>query len=357
MRRVDLLIRSSKPFSFEKYMAKALTEAFEGFGVATQSVAFDQKGVLEYASSVNEDPPLFTLSFSHQLSLKNKEIPHFYWEWRTVAESLHLLNFHSKLGISCRKMAQKCSSLGLDVSFLPPAAKFPEKESHERPYDVVLFDDLICTNYLEQNWQEFFEPSYVQKLHAIVEKCQENPSHLPLDVILSQGIDEEKLNDTLFLAEEYLKAKRISALLETFEGVQVHVFGEHIGNNWLKRLKNSKNIHLHSSHTQAGLYTDYFDILKSSKWIVRDQIHHKDGVDEWVFAAIAHGCLPITSKTPYLEQELGRDLWVFYSDGNWDEMNERLRPFSADILVELKERVKKNHTFESRAQTLLEWMR
>jgi hypothetical protein len=361
MRRVDLLLPTLNLFSFERYMKKELSKAFAIHGIATKSVVFDQREALDYFSNLSDDPPLFTLSFSETLSLKHPEIPHFYWEYRSVAESLHLLKSPlNSLGCCCRNTVLACKKYGLKPTFLLPAAPLPSLSISERPYDVVLFDDLVDPDCLEKTWEELYPPEFTDILRSVVQKCLETPSQHPLEVILSLNLEQANLNDLLYLTEEYLKAKRIHALLQTFKSAHIHVFGEHIGNNWYARLKNSNEISLHSTLPYAQPYNDYFEILKMSKILIRDPLPYSDGCDEWIFPAISHGCLPLTLKAPYLEEELGDHIPLAQNEEELQKNVYTLLEDPSKRMIHLQsaqKNVLKNHTFEKRVSQLLEIMK
>lgn len=359
MKRVDLLLTKFKPFSFEMYVASAMESAFQKQGIEVRKVFMHERQVLDYLEELKWDKPSFTLSFSEGLSLKNFEIPHFYWEWRTLAESLHLVREkNTRLGFGCRKLVESCRSCGWDLKFIAPAvSSFELGAPCERKYDIVFFDNLIDTNCLKNDWSELFREQFVNTQHLVLDRCEKDRKLLPLEVIWKTGIQEGSLNDLLFSVEEYLLAQRVHQWIESIEGYTIHVFGEHIGNNWLRRLKNGKNVYLHSSLPYAQPYVEYMEILSMSKILVRDEIQFRDGCDEWIFAAVAHGCLPLMTPTLFLEETFGPDAPFFTTQEQLQELIHKYlsHPQEREQLVRiLREKVMRSHTFEKRAIQLCE---
>jgi hypothetical protein len=143
------------------------------------------------------------------------------------------------------------------------------------------------------------------------------------------------------LVEEYLKAARSRHLIECVRGRRVDVFGEHVGNNWLRRLKNVDNVYLHSSLP----YTEHFEVLKETKTLLRQQVTVKDGSDEWLFAALALGCEVVTNGSPYLREVL--DMPFYSTEEERQTLLENYPTCAPDLTL---------HTFEARAGNLLAYL-
>lgn len=355
MRYVDILLPNLKPFSFEMYVTGALDEAFQKQKIAVRKVFMHERQMLAYLAELEREKPLFTLSFSEALSLKNPEIAHIYWEWRTLAEPLHLVHESgTKVGFGCRKMVSACQKCGWELRFIPPAVKCFELELlQERKYDVVFFDNLVDREILKNDWSELFSETFVATLKSVILACQQAPDLLPLEAICKIGIQEGSLNDLLFSVEEYLLAEKVHLLIESISGYRVHVFGEHLGNNWLRRLKNGANIHLHSSLPYAQPYMEYMEVLQMSKILVRDEIQFRDGCDEWIFAALAHGCLPLMTKTPFLEETFGKEAPFFSTTTQLQELLDKYLKYPKEreaLVSTMRGKVMLSHTFEKRVE-------
>lgn len=108
------------------------------------------------------------------------------------------------------------------------------------------------------------------------------PYHHPGALYLLQGAEkrcEKKIFDTVMFA----------AITDntpiTFEGEALHIFGEHEGNNLLKKLP--KNVHLHYTIP----YTEHIEVLRRAKKILLAPDQH-----HWHFQALAAGCEPLTDQ-------------------------------------------------------------
>lgn len=349
MRSVALLLPHCKPHSLEAYLAPLLSQAFTKLGIAMKTLRFDDRSLFDVLEKMKENPPLFTLSFSEGLSLQHSPHPHLYWEWRTLSEALHLAPLpQTTVAFSCRKSVARGNQLGWKFRFLPPAASFlPLNQKKERPYPVIFFDNLVDVKCLEKKWEELFPPSVCATLFSLVQE-----EKLPFE----HDLPKEHLANLLFSAEEHRHASRIHTLVEAFEGVRLDLFGEHIGNNWLRRLKNGKEVHLHSSLPYAQPYTDFLEILHLSKILIRSHTHTPDGCDEWVFAALSCGCLPICSHTPYLEEILGKEAPLFTTSGQMVALTlEYLHgPKKREEMVEkLCAKVAPAHSIEKRVEEMV----
>lgn len=343
--RVDFFLANKKIYTFERYATEELRNIFRGLGIKTRLIVIEEDPIMQYVRGVKEDPPTWTFSFSDLFLQKTPlcsltGVPHFVWETTSLSHSLHTLD--SPLG---HLGYMDASIKGERLTFLPHgfASCFLEENREEKTFDVTIFNDLVDTEDLERTWKELFDAKTVCFLHEVVAHCLKYPLQHPLKTIyyrMKEGKIEGPANYFLFLVEEYLKASRSRALIESVEGKRVDVFGEHVGNNWLRRLKNAKNVYLHSSLP----YTEYFEVLKRSKVLLRHQILAQEGSDEWVFPALAFGCQVVTNGSLYLKEVLNLP---FYN--TFEEIQERLlRPVENDGDLSA-------HTFEKRAMSLLEY--
>lgn len=357
--QIDLLISERKFYSYEIYMANHLAKAFQAIDLSPRIIALDDGGLSDYLSRVHAEPPDWTIAFKPLLQLAKPlcdilSIPHFHWERRSLSFPVHLIgSSFGKVAVTDRRAAERFS-----LAFLPHGvATQTESPQQERPFDVVLFADLVDETCKAALWKELFSPEGVSMLYKGVELCLKNPDYLAVEaayIVHKEAPHAISLNDLIFCIEDYMRAVKTRALIESFKGVRVDIFGEHVGNNWLKRLKNKDCVFLHSSLP----YTEHFEVLKMSKILVRSQDNGSDGSDEWILPALNAGCLPLTSAVPYLEELMGKERRLFYEDTLMDQIHHFLaHPAERMALANrLKEALIPAHCFEKRAECIREWM-
>lgn len=355
--KVDFFLLNRKIYTFERYAISNLRRAFKDRGIETELFIIEDGTLIDYLHNIEKKPPNWTFSasnlFVHKQALCDvTKLPHFCWEHESLSNTLyHLKSPYGHLGFVDRNVPFE------RLVFLPHAYdhSFACEIEKNRDFDIVIFDELVDTEELDKNWKEIFDEKTGQKLKVVLQKCIENPKRAPL-AILIENVFEGPTNYFLFFIEEYLKARRIRAMIESIPNRRVDVFGDHIGNNWLVRLKNP-NVYLHTPLP----YTEHFEVLKRSKVLLRDQLQTSNGSDEWLFAAFALGCAVLTNGSPYLHESFEGKLFCYKTE-NWAEMNEMLNelldhPQKRKQRIEEVQKYLKDHTFETRAQFLLNYMK
>lgn len=352
--RVDFFLMNRKIYTFERYALNCLERAFKAMGVETNHFVIEEGRIIDYLHYIEDSPPDWTFSASDLFVQKQSlcdltKLPHFFWENQSLSNALyHLKSPYGHLGFGDR------STMFERLVFLPSA--FDENftwQEKTRDFDIVIFDDLTDTEELDKNWKEIFDEKTAVRLKQIVQKCLENPKRTPLEILI-EDVFEGPTNYYLFFVEEYLKAIRIRAMIESIEGRRVDVFGNHIGNNWLVRLKNPE-VYLHTPLP----YTEHFEVLKRAKVLLRDQLLTANGSDEWLFAGLSLGCFVLTNGSPYLKESFEGHLLCY---DTFDEMNELLNGFlehpqKRKANIENLQKYLKNHTFAERAKSLLTYMK
>lgn len=118
-------------------------------------------------------------------------------------------------------------------------------------------------------------------------------SDLSNTVFLPHGVEalpfEERIFDTVSFTP--LNEEK-NGITHTTYG-RLDIFGEHQGNNWLKRLPPTVSLHI-------GLpYTEHFSVLARAKLLIVDpeDIH-------WKMAAVAVGCLPLMADEEDLQDRI-----------------------------------------------------
>lgn len=364
---IDCLLRERKGYTFEHYAASQLAKILDhSFRIICLS-----DGILQdYLLHLQKTPPNWTMAFT-DLFFQEKpfcdivRVPHFFWVEDSLSSAVHYLQSKfATIGLSDRAYCKRLAKPNL--CFLPHGVDLSlvNERYEQRPFDAVLFADLVDTDCTVESWQTLFSKKVVTLLKRSVELCSKNRHWLPIEGVI-EGLkeieippDEVSLNDLLYGVETYLKANRIYELISSIEGVRLDVFGEHVGNNWLRRLKNSEWIYLHAELP----YTEHFEVLKLSKVVLFDALDSSDHLEKWFLAALATGCLPITNETSYLKELLGDNELLFYPSKDWKAMMQKIRLFldrpkqRRALIDQLQEELLPNHSWEKRAGELLTYL-
>lgn len=288
--------------------------------------------------------------------------PIFFWVKDSLSTAAHYLqSSYGAIGLTDRASIRRLAKSNL--RFLPHAVDpaLARGPCQKRIFDVVLFADLVDTENALCTWQELFSDKVVSLLKRAVQICSEHLDWLPVEGVLGALKEMEippgevSLNDLIYGVEAFLKAERIQKLVSSFEGVRLDVFGEHIGNNWLRRLKNSEWVYLHGELP----YTEHFEVLKLSRIAVFDSLESADGCGKWFLAAIAAGCLPLCSQTAYLTELVEDITRISYPPKDWTMLLGKVKYFLAHpaeremVISKMQEEILPKHSWEMRAKEIL----
>ncbi|MFZ0565470.1 MAG: glycosyltransferase [Chlamydiales bacterium] len=365
--RIDCLLQERKGYTFECYAAAQFAKVL---GSCFQTIYLGDGVLQDYLLHLQKTPPDWTIAFT-DLLLQDKplcdiiQIPHFFWVEGSLSTAVHYLpSKYARVGVSdlayCKRLAQP------NLCFMPHAVDLAlaNERYEKRPFEVVLFADLVDTDCMIESWETLFSKEIVALMRRCCDRCLRNREFLPIEGI-ARELEESRimpnevsLNDLLYGVESYLKARRISELIGSFEGVRLDVFGEHVGNNWLKRLKNSEWIYLHAKLP----FTEHFEVLKLSKMVLLDVLDATDSLEKWFLPALAAGCFPLINETPYLKELLGENQALFYPSRDWKKMMEKVHyflshPSSRQALIDrLQEELLPDHSWEKRAKQWLTYI-
>lgn len=360
---IDILLKERKKYSFESYAAQKVSAVFEKMGISSNIFCLSDGILGDYLLKIHSHPPDWTLSFSDLLPQQKPfceiaQCPHFFWVEDSFAPAAHYLNSqYAKIGVRDRSLR----SIQANVHFLPYGVETTGYEKESPLFDVVYFADLADQEVKERTWKELFSDQAVGLIKTAAGSCRQNHSLNPFISIASLIKDADQLSqismhDLIYAVEEYLKAERAYRLISSFEGIRLDVFGEHVGKNWFVRLKNSDWIYLHGPLP----FSEHAEVLKRSRIVIFDHFESKQECDPWLLEALNTGCLPLTNKTPYLD-ELVSDSSIFYKDPQ--ELLRKIEfylkfPHKREELVQkLAATVLKNQSWEKRTQELIELLK
>lgn len=268
--RVDLLLTDRKFYTFEASMAQKIKEEFEQRGLSFHEIYLSDGVLHDYLGYVKQSPPDWTLSFNE---LTPKQIPlcdvlrilHFYWVEKELGPAIGYLN--SQFGTLGVPEKDVVASLNHPRCHWLPHGLEVVQSMDKKQFQVVCFDDLVDTAFLWKKWEGMFEQKVLQELQAAID------SKSPL---VAQGY--------YGFAELYLKASETLKKIAPWRELPLSMFGEHVGNNWLKRLPRCVNL------MSKLPYCEHFEVLKMSTFLLTPP------ESPWFWHAVASGCLPVESE-------------------------------------------------------------
>ncbi len=333
MRRIDILKSGSHSYSFEAAAARDLHQALGETDITSQIIALDEGNIGTYFQDLLVNPPCATLSFTNLFPAfhffsANARLPHILIKEGHIGGGFSSLkNPLNQIYLPCRATVSYLQSKGSTQVHFAPSPPLWRNSSIDRdakrPYDAVLFNDLVEKGDLFKTWERIFSrqeaeflrgflenPPPASTLESLIDALKHSPLSNP-----TGGIDH-----WLTALEEALPIQPTLDLIESIPNVHFHLFGEHIGNCWLTRLQNRGTIFLHDLLP----YSLHFEVLKRAKILIRPKPFSKDGADPWILPAINAGSLFLTPKNPFLEEMLGKDSPCFYPEGDFYALEEKL---------------------------------
>ncbi|MCH9628103.1 MAG: hypothetical protein S4CHLAM2_17560 [Chlamydiales bacterium] len=271
--RFDLVLSNRQSYSYEGYTARQLAAALEKKKITYKCIYLSDGILNEYIRYVEEDPPTSMVCFSDHFALERPfcdivRVPQLFWVQHSLAEAAHFV--HSDFG-----------KIGLpEPSTLPNTVYLPHGVTSDPPlepvFDTVFFSPLIDLDDLKRMWEDFYPKEVLEKLKRAI------ASDLPPYEAASAVVDHPAELTLLFQGVcSYKKAVFAHHAITSFEGERLDVFGEHMGNNWLKRLPNASKVHLHYKLP----YTEHLEVLKQSRAVILDPLE-----PHWAAPAQAFGC-------------------------------------------------------------------
>ncbi len=371
MRRIDLFTLFSKRYTYESYVSRAVSHFFNEKQISHDKTSLDKGNFGSYLAKNFLQAPQATLSFVDLFPgepplCQLLNTPHFCWPQKGLHEVFSLFNHPlGKIGVQNKKQVDEIRKKGFsNVHYLPWGIPLHEKgePENQRRFDIVLFDDLIDLTALKKTWLELFTDQQVEILEqafSICQKGRESPLNVLFNLFAEKEISLEEIHfpDLLFSLEEALKSEKIAQLIASISSVRIDVFGEHVGNNWLCKLKNAENVYLHWSLP----YTDYFEILKQSRILLRYVPLHFDGWDEWTLPALNLGCAVLTNGCPVMKEEWFQHYPDFtYLASDFSLIGERLQHLLKEVrkretfLEESKKGILTHYTWEKSIESLIQ---
>lgn len=375
------LLTNYNLYESKRHFTLMLAQALQKRKIETK-VLDVQEGVLgaDMLNAIRQFAPDLTCSFNSLQPISENqflwdflEIPHLSILLDPVLYSVNLVNSPYSI-ISCvdRFDIASIPSHFTNHFFWPHAI---EKELCEEPLnkekdlEVVFLGSCYDYESLRATWQQKNKPEFNKVLDDAIEIFFSNP-FMPLSEALVSAWNLSTLphNGVDFLTlfyylDYYTRGKDRMDLIRSIKDVKVHVFGEMSTDvagsilGWPQYLDSQNNVVLHPSVS----YQESLNILKRSKICLNSMPFFKNGSHERIFAGLACGSLPMTTANLYIQEQFkeGESI-LFYENKKMSEINGKINFYLKNeenrkqAVQKGQEIVKKHHTWDNRADQLLE---
>lgn len=287
--RIDLLLESRSSLTYEHHAAQHIVKEFEKRQIPYKKIMLSDGILQDYMQYVRDHPPHQMVSFTALLPFEPPfcdvvHVPQLMWAQNSLSEAAHFL-------------VSKFGTIGLpSPTTLPQTVYLPHGVKRLTPqaplFDVVFFSPLVDLACLRERWNEFFPKEVITLIEKGIQQRLADVSAFPL---LQERNHSFSLCHAFEAIEEYIRAERAQHVIFSCEQYTLDVFGEHIGNNWYRRLPNPTCVHLHAPLP----FTAYFEVLSQSKIVILDPLD-----SSWTLHAAAAGCLPLRADKEELQQHI-----------------------------------------------------
>lgn len=343
--RIDFLIIDN-PYDSTQYFAEKFSEALQRHGVRTRLFKIEEDRIFQVVQAIMRDPPDLTCSFSniaigdHQPIGDQWRIPHLSMLIDPAIYSLHQMRGDYSL-ISCVDEGDVAfvKELGFEKVFLLHHGVDRDLAGYEeRPFGPVFFG--TCTDY-EKILAEW-EPSMRAILEPAAAKVLSPKGISILQAIVEAGVKDEDLVRYHLELDLFVRAKDRVELIRALD--HVHVWGE---GPW-KELCPNAIVH------PAIAFTETLEIIKKSKLLLNSSPRFKQGSHERILTGLACGCAVLTGDNPFVSNNFGDCAEVLtYPYGQWDVARDKAASMDKSLIVNGRDKILGNHTWDHRAKTLI----
>lgn len=360
------------PYHAVEYMTKQLTEALIRKGFDVQIISYEEKATLiKYFEG--EEPFLFC-SFSGIHADSLKQLVHFRNQHRWLYLRLDPIDANNNTLIDVPELyighvdKYECNYLKkrfpkTHVKFFPhavdPYLNFNEDEN--RPYDLVFCASSYDHETVLKKIQTL-NPRDQKFVFNCIARYQRDPEVTVNELIANEP--PEHLNRLRYLIDAYVRAKDRFDLINSITDVQIHLVGgtgfdseQFPVRGWSEIFWDKSNVTVYP----AMDFEETFKMMRRSKIVLNTMPFFKNGTHERVFNSLALGALPLTMKNKWFEENFvdGEEL-VFYEK---DRINEQIAEILKDeskrreIVRRGREKVMRDHTWDNRADQIIEWLK
>lgn len=337
----------------------------------------DKKGFFQ---AIYATPPDYTLAFNGLQPFENGtflcdelEIPHIAW----LVDSAHYFEQMAKSPLNIlicpdATSAEILKGFGAEQAIcLPHAFEASEYSPADSPRDIPLLfcGSLIDPLEIEEHWRQYFKEPLVSHLIQAAEKTlfsasatyqeayQEVVEAFPDTFAL---LSRTQISAIATMLDRYVRAKDRIQLLQSLAGLPVHIYGNCLSSrSWGDFLDISKGYQIYP----AVNFQEHLGLLKRSQVVLNSSPMFKTGGHERIFYGLGSGAAVLTNKTPWNQEHFTAHELLTYSSGTPGEM----RPYLEELLDQKlpltamaekgQKRVMQEHTWDTRASQLLEFLK
>lgn len=353
--------------SFRESIAKALESA----NVTVSKAALHEMNSKEFLLQMYRSPPDCTFAFNGPRRLKSGKVlaeelglPHVAWLVDAAHFSREFAQFPQHILITPdQKSAELMSQWGAKHAYFLPHAADPlpaKKRLTERRYPVVFLGTIADPETYLTQWKSKYPSDVVDFLKESAEKTLSDPDVCYQDLLIKHPLFERDGNEELIQDFDiYMRMVGRIALLRQLSGMEVHLFGNLIGNTTrsLEEIVGSEKLTLHPSVN----FSEALEIMQDAKVVLNSSPMFKTGAHERIFYALSAGAVLLTNETPWIRThfKVGDELLTYRSPESAKEQLQELlgSPDQMQRIADAgRKRVLSEHTWKHRVSKLIEIM-
>lgn len=379
IKKIYLLPSIRSQYGVLNHFVEELSLAFMRLGVDSRVLTIDRQNFNGFIEEIRRDPPDCTLSFNGLLPDENGifladilKIPHVAFvvdspnnfisllksPWNIIASvDSHFCEVFREMGFS-------------DVLYMPHAASSALRplETPEPLYDILMLNSFLDHEIEREKWIKCYPAALVDVLDEAAALTIENRELPYLQAFLEtmnrhrqsgKEIDPAAIDipELLQSLEAYIGAKSRTMLLQSIDGVPVHLFGSTAGDTtWKKYLPHDTQVVTHPPLP----FLEAIEHMKRAKIVINCTPEIKYGGHERIFNAMVNGAAVLALETPFMHENFHdeEDVLLFNLNEK-DEMNRKIQRYLADdalreqLAKKGRQNVMKHHTWDQRAASFL----
>lgn len=367
IKKIDVLLPRISQYEVIHHFDEKLYEAFKRAGIKTRLLKKEQ-----FEETFIKSPPDATIGFNGAPRTDDGvmlcdiyKIPHISLLLDPPYRFPYLIE-SSFVHIGCddKVCCKILRDRGFERTFFFPHGV--EKELSPDPkiekiYDIVMLATFIDFEQIRNDWPQKYDKKIVEALcHAADETfTNKNRSFITAFEENYKGhFDWIELSEPLQELELYIKGKDRTLLVESFEGITLHIFGASFGKKgWKDYLgKKHPSIYVHNPLP----YREALDIMRRTKVLLNPSLKNKDGAHERLFSGISCGAMVVTPDSRYLRETLNEgDGVIYYDHQQPDEYKKAVEHYLQNdhareqAILKGYGIIQKHHTWDQRVNQLL----
>ncbi len=227
-----------------------------------------------------------------------------------------------------------------------------EKPDVKRKYGCVMLSSGIDYEKINDRFFGALPEPVFKKVKEAFEKLESDPLLLVDDALSLDLPAYISRNQILRQIDLYLKGKERVQMLKEMEGIPIDLFGG--GDSWEEILGNQfPHVTVHKEIP----FLESIEILKNAKIVLNSCSSIRDGAHERIFLGLACGASIATAFTPYLDEEFKKDEGIVFHP-SFADMKEKIALWLKDDSIRCTEvtagqqRIEEAHLWKHRAAQL-----